>query len=438
MITNRTRAARSFDFEITRMISDLIALHSVRLPLLINQRIKVIMNLIILCSILCPPSTVAPQILLSSKALLAEEQQNVTIACTVTGQPQPSITWSKSVGGLPKYRTEVRNGNITINKVEKKDRGTYICRAENILGSTTALAQLIVFSRLRFKVHPPKEVTPVIGSTVQLPCVAESELRTTINWTKDGKSSLPVDSSVLLIGTLLLQNIKKSHEGFYTCRATNALTTVEAKVKINSPVSLTSCSVIRKYVSNVSRNYVIDPDGSGGQAPFTVYCDMTDKDGVGVTVISHNSESRTYVNGYSSRGSYSRDIRYTGASLSQLASLTRVSSHCEQFIKYECYFSVLLYNNNPYGWWVSRDSTQMAYWGGASVSGKCACGMTNSCADSFIGCNCDKNDRVWREDSGLLTDKTRLPVKQLRFGDTGGSYKKGYHTLGKLKCYGIV
>ena len=35
VISNRTRAARSFDFEITRMISDQIALHSVQLPLLI-------------------------------------------------------------------------------------------------------------------------------------------------------------------------------------------------------------------------------------------------------------------------------------------------------------------------------------------------------------------------------------------------------------------
>jgi len=33
VISNRTRAARSFDFEITRMISDQIALHSVQLPL---------------------------------------------------------------------------------------------------------------------------------------------------------------------------------------------------------------------------------------------------------------------------------------------------------------------------------------------------------------------------------------------------------------------
>ena len=36
VISNRTRAARSFDFEITRMISDQIALHSVQLPLCIT------------------------------------------------------------------------------------------------------------------------------------------------------------------------------------------------------------------------------------------------------------------------------------------------------------------------------------------------------------------------------------------------------------------
>ena len=285
--------------------------------------------------------TVAPQILLSSQEVRAQWGKNVTIACISTGQPQPSITWSKPFGGLPKDRTEVMKGNLTIYKVAEKDWGAYICKAENILGSTTALAQLTIFSRLRVKVRPPHEVTPVIGSTVHLPCVAESDLPTTITWIKDGKSSLPVDSHVLLNGTLVLQNIKKSHEGYYTYRATNALTTVEAKVKINSPVNAASCSVIRKYVSSVSGNYVIDPDDTGGLAQFTVHCDMSDKNGVGVTVISHNSESRMNVRGYQSPGSYSRDIRYTGASLSQLVSLTRVSSHCEQFIKYECYSSGL-------------------------------------------------------------------------------------------------
>ena len=284
----------------------------------------------------------------------------------------------------------------------------------------------------------PPEVTPYIASTLRLPCVAESELRMSITWIKDGVSSLPVASSVLRNGTLVIANVKTSHRGSYTCRASNALTSIEAKVKVNSPVAATSCSQMRqKFSSLSSRNYVIDPDGEGGLPPFTVYCDMADKNGAGVTVISHDSESRTKVRdglGWGAQGSYSRNIHYTGASLSQLASLTRISSHCEQFIKYQCYDSMIF--RLGYAWWVSRDSSKMTHWGGASVSGKCACGMTNSCADSRYGCNCDKNDKVWREDSGLLTDKTKLPVKQLRFGDAGDSSNQGYHTLGKLKCYG--
>ena len=175
-------------------------------------------------------------------------------------------------------------------------------------------------------------------------------------------------------------------------------------------------------------------------SPFKVFCDMTDKDGVGVTVVSHDSESRTLVDGFGPPGSYSRDVTYTETTLVQLASLTASSAHCEQFIKYECHDSVLL--RNMYGWWVSRDGEKMTYWGGVhSVPYKCACGVTNTCADTRYGCNCDKNDNKWREDSGLLTDKSKLPVIQLRFGDTyvpSDLGQAGYHTLGKFKCYGLI
>ena len=174
---------------------------------------------------------------------------------------------------------------------------------------------------------------------------------------------------------------------------------------------------------------------------------MTDKNGVGVTVISHDSENKILVNGYNPPGSYLRNIHYTGASLSQLASLTEVSSHCEQFIKYECFHSALLSlgeQKKIIGWWVSRNSGKMTYWGGAEPgSYKCACGMNSSCVKTNLKtfkCNCDKNDAKWREDSGFLNDKSTLPVAQLRFGDTGFLDKikvdeRGYHTLGKFKCY---
>ena len=173
--------------------------------------------------------------------------------------------------------------------------------------------------------------------------------------------------------------------------------------------------------------------------PFTVYCDMNGKNKVGVTMISHDSEDRMKVDGCEDQGCYVRDIHYIGANLLQLGNLTAISAHCEQFINYKCYHSRLLRNGDMYGWWVSRDGDQMTYWGGSSASFpyKCACGVTNTCADTTYGCNCDKNDAVWREDSGLLTNKSHLPVMQLRFGDVS-SGEHGNHTLGKLKCYGMA
>ena len=159
--------------------------------------------------------------------------------------------------------------------------------------------------------------------------------------------------------------------------------------------------------------------------------------------VSHDSEKRTRVIGFDVKGEYVREVHYSGAGLSsiaQLACLTDVSAHCEQFIKYECHHSALLNSGSLFGWWVSRDLMKMTYWSWATPadSYKCACGVAHTCAVFSKGCNCDKNDAVRREHSGLLTHKSHLPVRQLKFGDTGDYSEEGYHTLGKLKCYGIA
>ena len=237
-------------------------------------------------------------------------------------------------------------------------------------------------------------------------------------------------------GTLLLRSVVTNDAGTYTCVAKNALRSVEATSVVE--VIMKSCSSIKSGRSGSSSgNYIIDPDGKGGVAPFSVYCDMSDKGGVGVTVISHDSESRTHVSGYECQGCYSKDVTYTEVSIAQLAALTRVSQNCEQFIKFGCNNDIAFIELG-YAWWVSRDGSRMNYWGGATGQNKmCACGVTNSSSNSKQ-CNChyNNNGRGWREDSGLLTDKSTLPVAQIRLSDTGGSQEEGYQTLGKLKCYG--
>ena len=185
-----------------------------------------------------------------------------------------------------------------------------------------------------------------------------------------------------------------------------------------------------KYPNLPSGLYDIYPEGIQ-RASFKVYCDMTSKNGTGVTVIRHDSEVRTRAR------IYNKKIVYQG-NMAGIAALISISKHCEQFIKYECLSSHLYLRFSS--WWVSRQGAKMKYWGGAAVnSGKCACGMSNSCIGRYNKCNCDALllfDSQMREDSGYLTDKKTLPVTELHFGDTNYSWQKGYHTLGKLKCWG--
>ena len=272
-----------------------------------------------------------------------------------------------------------------------------------------------------------------------LNCAAQGN--TEITWKRTGKG-LPHSHLIYSNGTLLLRSVVTNDAGTYSCVAKNALRSVETTSVVEVYNKTLSCSSIKSgHSGSSSGNYIIDPDGKGGVAPFSVYCDMSDKGGVGVTVISHDSESRTHVNsvspGCGSPGCYRKDVTYTGVSTAQLAALTRVSQNCEQFIKFECNNDIVFIENS-YAWWVSRDGTRMNYWGGATgYNFMCACGVTNSCSNGK-NCNCynGRSDSGWREDSGLLTDKSALPVTQIRLGDLDQSHEEGYHTLGKLKCYG--
>jgi len=368
-------------------------------------------------------------------SVIVEEGQNVTLVCKATGQPTPTIAWRKAFSQLPKEKTTVLDGNLTVLNITKADGGAYACMAKNLLRQVSAVAQITVLGKLKFTLIPPKIVVALGFSSVILNCRAKGSLE--IVWKREGQS-LPKNHVLYPNGTLLLQSVSSSDAGAYTCVAKNFQRSIEVTsvLEVLKPMS---CSRIKSRLSGSSSgNYMIDPDGNGGVAPFSVYRDMSDKGGVGVTIISHDSESRTHVGpsipGCSTAGCYSKDVRYTGVSTVQLVALTQVSQNCEQFIKFEC-SSGVAFLELGYAWWVSRDGTRMNYWGGATGHDKmCACGVTNSCAGAGSKCNCSGSG--WNEDSGLLTDKSALPVTQIRLGDLNGSHEEGYHTLGKLKCYG--
>ncbi|PFX20276.1 Peroxidasin-like [Stylophora pistillata] len=340
-------------------------------------------------------------------SVIVEEGHKVTLVCLAPGHPTPTITWRKAVGGMSKERSRAINGRLEITNVTKTDGGDYICLAKNIINEDSAHTQVIVLEKLKFTLFPPLKRSAKPSGNVLLICKAQGERE--IVWQRTGQG-LPSGHVVYSNGSLLLKNVSPTDAGTYTCieRNFHRYITAITVLEVRKP---TSCSEIKAHNRGISSGtYTIHPDGKEGVTPFSVYCDMTDKGGVGVTVISHYSERRTYVRkipGCGTPGCYSKDVRYTGVSTAQLSALTRVSQNCEQFIKFECNNDIAFIEDN-YAW-NTDELLGRSYSGGG-----------------------------WREDSGLLTDKSVLPVTQIRLGDFDDSREEGYHTLGKLKCYGVA
>ncbi|XP_033126309.1 uncharacterized protein LOC117124261 [Anneissia japonica] len=208
-----------------------------------------------------------------------------------------------------------------------------------------------------------------------------------------------------------------------------------AWISISTAPILTSCDAFKIAGFDNNGTYLIDPDGPNtGLDPFSVDCDMTSDIIKGYTTIHHDKEEDGNVNNAEDPCSFKVNITYD-LDLSQIYAVKNISSSCRQFIKYACINSRFHYDNTTYHYWISVDGEMMVNWGDVPMGTKgCACGLTSTCDNNGTWCNCNVNDNVLRMDQGYLTDKTKLPVSQLCFGDTDDSGESGVYTLGPLQC----
>ena len=109
-------------------------------------------------------------------SVIAEEGEKVTLVCKVSGLPIPTIKWQKPLGHLPRGRTAVIDGNMTILSVTKKDTGAYVCSVKNLLGEDSALAVITVIDRLKFTLTPPLKVGASVFNNLMLNCKAQGAL----------------------------------------------------------------------------------------------------------------------------------------------------------------------------------------------------------------------------------------------------------------------
>jgi len=158
-------------------------------------------------------------------SVIIEEGQNVSMLCKATGQPRPRVTWRKAFGHVPKGRTSVVDGNLTIMGVTKADGGAYACSAKNILGQDSAVAIVMVIDKLKFILTPPLKVTATEKNNVMLNCAAQGA--TEVGWKRAGKN-LPQNHVVYPNGTLLVKNVATGDAGSYTCVAKNRQRSTEA------------------------------------------------------------------------------------------------------------------------------------------------------------------------------------------------------------------
>ncbi|XP_055840610.1 neurexin-4 isoform X1 [Episyrphus balteatus] len=205
-----------------------------------------------------------------------------------------------------------------------------------------------------------------------------------------------------------------------------------------------SCLALKNVQSVQQRvNMHIDVDGSGPLKPFPVVCEFY-SDGRVITTLGHSQERTTTVDGFQEPGSFEQAIMYD-ADLMQVEALLNRSHSCWQRLSYSCRAARLLNSPSeinafrPFSWWVSRHNQAMDYWAGALPgSRKCECGILGKCIDPTKWCNCDAERMEWTEDSGDIREKEYLPVRAVRFGDTGTPLdeKQGRYTLGPLRCEG--
>jgi len=141
-------------------------------------------------------------------------------------------------GRMGKFEV-LSNGTLSIQNANMKDRGQYLCLAENNHGSDKLLVTLSVVAYPSRILEPKmRDMKSHTGNTVEMKCKAEGRPIPVISWIlanrtqvrgqNTGKGRVSVSSE----GTLIIEHVSVYDRGFYKCIASNPAGADTATVRL--------------------------------------------------------------------------------------------------------------------------------------------------------------------------------------------------------------
>ncbi|XP_052128533.1 roundabout homolog 2-like isoform X2 [Frankliniella occidentalis] len=152
------------------------------------------------------------------------------------GQPEPTVIWKRNgqdldVDNNRRYKI-VEGGNLLIPSVSQSDEGKYKCIAQNVAGVRESLTANLDVHVKPYFIHPPSDVTALVGQSVELECASAGEPAPTMLWRReDGR--MPIARAHILDNKALrIEHVTSEDVGTYICEAENDVGSDSAKVAL--------------------------------------------------------------------------------------------------------------------------------------------------------------------------------------------------------------
>ncbi|XP_078373536.1 basement membrane-specific heparan sulfate proteoglycan core protein-like [Oculina patagonica] len=188
--------------------------------------------------------------IMPARRLTVTGGETVVFRCVVkAGNPPPAVVWEREEH---EPLNSSNDGVLVISPASGDSQGKYICKATNDMGSTEAIALLIVQGEPNIIVSPSSLVSVTAGSTVTLECAAAGDPPPSVQWIapENSRPNLQQIESRPGLFKLMIEDARAKDQGNYTCQARNLVGTARESVQLIVTVAHEAPEVTVESISN--------------------------------------------------------------------------------------------------------------------------------------------------------------------------------------------